>query len=404
MVSKEKTPSKKTLAVLFGGRSVEHEISVITALQAISIIDGEKFTVIPVYIAPDGRWFTGEILLERKTYQRVPQILDECTEVTLLPKPGSSALLIVSSATKGLGTCGEKRQIPIDVFVPIFHGQYGEDGCIQGLFEMADVAYTGCPPTASVMAMNKYLCKLALKSHGIPVLPAIQILRRDALKDLSGAVKEALKFNPLPLFIKPCNLGSSIGVSRVLEEREIAPALAQVFKYDDAAIIEPCVTNLLEINVSVRDTPNGYESSVVEVPISQSGVLSYEEKYLRDGGKKTGDGGASQGMASLTRIIDPPDLDPAIKARVNSLAESIFKLLGCSGDGRFDFMMDGDSGELYFNELNPTPGSLAFYLWAKSTPQVLFPEIITTMVECALIRKGEKDSLDRNIGLKALRS
>jgi D-alanine-D-alanine ligase len=180
---------------------------------------------------------------------------------------------------------------------------------------------------------------------------------------------------------------------------DLAPALAKVFKYDTTALVEPCVSNIMEINVSVREY-KGIEASVVEIPVSQSGVLSYEEKYLRDGGKKSG---PSQGMASLTRVIDPPDLDAAVRDSVIEYAKQSFALLGCSGVARLDFIMDLDSGKVYFNELNAFPGSCSFYLWVRSKPRVLYTQLISDMIETALSTKATMTCLDRNIGLRALK-
>lgn len=380
------------VAILFGGRSVEHEISVISALQLMLAIDPAQYDAVPVYIAPNGGWYTGEALLDRAFYATVPGGLSKVTEVTLLPKPGINGLTKID----GSGT------ISIDVFLPAFHGQYGEDGCIQGLFEMAQVPYTGCNVTASAVTMNKYICKTFLGAHGVPVLPALLISRDDARKDIQATVDSIASspgFDSLPLFVKPCNLGSSIGVSKVTERRDLASALAKVFRYDTHALVEPCVSELMEINVSIREF-DGAIASVVEIPVSQSGVLSYEEKYLRPGGKKSG---SSEGMASLSRIIDPPDLDPEIRDAVIAHARRSFVLLGCSGVSRLDFIYDLAAGKLYFNELNAFPGSCAFYLWAKSHPRVLYTELIDGMIKTALKTHSSFACLDRDIGLRALR-
>jgi D-alanine-D-alanine ligase len=380
------------IAVLFGGRSVEHEISVITGLQLMTAMDPAMYEVIPVDIAPTGAWFTGPELLERSFYRGVPGNLSRLTEVSLLPKPGVNGLTVV----------GTSRVIPVDVFMPIFHGQFGEDGCIQGLCEMAQVPYTGSNVPASAITMNKYLCKMFLEAHEVPVLPALLIERSNAQRNIDDVVSTITKdprFSTFPLFVKPCNLGSSIGVSRVKDALELAGGLAKVFRYDTHAIVEPCVSQLMEINVSVRRS-NGAITSVVEIPVSESGVLSYEEKYLRGGGKKTG---GSQGMASLTRIIDPPDLDPAIRDRVIALGKRSFELLGCSGVARLDFIYDLAAEKLYFNELNALPGSCAFYLWARSSPRVLYSQLIDDMIATALTTYAEISSLDRDIGLRALK-
>ena len=388
------------IAVMFGGRSVEHEISVITALQLMQAVDPAVYDVTPVYIAPNGNWYTGPQLLERSFYSKVPSNLSLLTEVTLLPKPGVGGLVRLSS--KGVASSASQEVTPLDVILPAFHGQYGEDGCIQGLFELADMPYTGSNVVASAITMNKYTCKMYLKQHDVPVLPALLISREEARRDIKGTVDRILrtdKFSSLPLFVKPCNLGSSIGVSRVKVQDELAPALAKVFRYDTHALVEPCVSDIMEINCSVREH-NGIHASVVEIPVSQSGVLSYEEKYLRGGGKKTGQ---SEGMASLTRVIDPQDLDTNVRDQVIELAKRSFALLGCSGVARLDFIVDLATSKLYFNELNAFPGSCSFYLWVRSQPRVLYTQLIHNMIETALAHHATAASLDRNIGLKALK-
>lgn len=387
------------VAVLFGGRSVEHEISVISALQLMLAVDPAKFDLIPVYITPNGSWYIGAALLERSFYAKALENLAQLEEVTLLPKPG------VGGLTR-LGARGLSSVIQVDLFLPAFHGQYGEDGCIQGLFEMAQVPYTGSDLPSSAITMNKYLCKMYLSAHGIPVLPASIVHRHEAQADITQVVSGLLsqdKFKHFPLFIKPCNLGSSIGVSRVNDATELAAALAKVFRYDTQALVEPCVSKIMEINVSVRaqlGIESGIEASVVEIPVSETGTLSYEEKYLRDGGKKSG---RSQGMASLTRVIDPADLDSELRNQVIELAKRSFSLLGCSGVARLDFIVDLATNKLYFNELNAFPGSCAFYLWARSKPRVLYTQLIEDMINAALGRFATNAALDRDIGLRALK-
>ena len=386
------------VAIFFGGRSVEHEISVITALQLMQAIDPEKYEITPVYISPNGSWFTGEQLFERAFYKRVPSALSELQEVSLLPKPNVNGLITLNRD----GKSATGSVIPVDVIIPAFHGQYGEDGCIQGLIEMTDIPYTGSNVVASAVTMNKYVCKVFLQHHDIPALPALLIRREDAQNDIKERCEWITKqegFTSFPLFIKPCNLGSSIGVSRVTDPSQLAPALAKVFRYDTQALVEPCVSEIMEINVSVREH-EGIKASVVEIPVSQSGVLSYEEKYLRGGGKKTGQ---SEGMASLTRVIDPQDLDTNLRDAVIAHAKKAFEVLGCSGVARLDFIVDLATGSLYFNELNAFPGSCSFYLWVRSQPRVLYTTLIENMIDTAMKTRGTVASLDRDIGLKALK-
>jgi D-alanine-D-alanine ligase len=405
---------KKNIAVLFGGRSVEHEISVITALQLINVLDVTQYEPIPVYIAQSGRWYVGDSalrsernrLLEKSFYRGLPGSLREVQEVALIPIAGSKGLTVMNPQRGlfGLGKAVEEI-VPVDVYFLAFHGTFGEDGCIQGMLEMADATYTGCTVLPAALGMNKYKCKKTLEAAGLPVLPAAVVDRTIAQKSLA-AVREQIFATPgleqLPLFVKPCNLGSSIGIGVAKDEASLNGCLVNTFRYDSQAIIEPCVKNILEINVSVVGDEDEVLASVVEMPVSISGVLTYEEKYLRDdGAKKTGDS-ESQGMASLSRIIDPPDMNPAIKQAGIEYAKKAFQVLGCSGVSRIDFIIDADTDQLYFNEINTLPGSLSFYLWMKSQPKLVYTELLNRIIAQAEKRQGTKLSLKRQEGMKAL--
>lgn len=403
---------RKTVAVMFGGRSTEHEISVITALQVLEAMDTVKYNAIPVYIAPSGKWYTGDPLLKREFYRGMPGTLNDVQEVTLLPVPGTGGLTVLankSAKKSGFALFGKKEEsddvIPVDIFFPAFHGSFGEDGCIQGLLELADVTYTGSDLLSSAIAMSKYHCKKFLESHGIPVLPSV-VLSREGMKpggDLSGLREQVLKtegFDKFPLFIKPANLGSSIGIAKATDNASLDSAILQAFKYDHQIIVEPCLDNKLEINVSIMDDVEP-KVSVVEIPVAEAGgELTYEDKYIRAGGKKGGQ--LSQGMAGLSRVIDPTDLDPVIKGNAQEWALKAFKYIGCGGVARIDFMLDLNTNQLYFNEINPLPGSLAFYLWSNSKPSVLFTDLINTMLERAVATKEKKSALVREIALNAL--
>lgn len=389
--------SKKSVAVLFGGRSAEHEISILTALQAISAIDSLLYQVVPVYLAFNGKWYTGPKLFEKEFYRKLPDAFKQVQEVTLLPDPSSKGLVPITPT----GELNVNKVIPIDIYFLAFHGQYGEDGCVQGLLELKDAAYTGCTPFASALAMNKYVCKIYLQGHQIPVLPGYLVKKKQVMQDLDGVCKHILAtphFENFPLFVKPCHLGSSIGISKAEDLNSLKAGIAKALYYDDEAIVEPCLTNFLEINIAVMDG-NPPRASVVEIPMATGHSLTYEDKYLR--GNTKGSGGSS-GMASLSRIIDPKHLDAKIKQEVSDYALKAYQAIGCSGSGRFDFMMDLSSGQIYFNELNPIPGSLAFYLWDQSSPQLLYTDLLNRMLTQAIERKSLQLSLQRNVGFKAL--
>lgn len=382
------------MAVLFGGRSAEHEISIITALQAMQAFDPDKYIVVPVYVSPKGTWYSGNGLLNRSIYKSLDQNRSDIVEVTLLPKPGINALCICK---KGIPT---KEKIPVDVCFLAFHGQQGEDGCIQGLLELAEIPYTGCDVTTSALTMHKHFCKSVLVAHGIPTLPGACIAKNDAIKDLEGVCKKIASTKGLeqfPLFVKPCRLGSSIGISPAHDKESLHGALAKAFQYDDLALVEPLISKPLEINISIKDGET-IDASVVEIPLSgcPMGGLTYEDKYLRGGSKQSG--GGQQGMASLARIIDPQDLPKGIKEEITHHALEAYKVLQCSGIARLDFIIDTKNDKIYFNELNPMPGSFAFYLWSP----MLYTHLIDGMITQARARKASKLSLQSHIGFKAL--
>jgi D-alanine-D-alanine ligase len=388
-----KINGKRNVGVLFGGRSVEHEISVITALQLIKALDTEKYAVVPVYITPEGAWYSGQALLNRDIYRNFNAKALKLKEVTLLPKPGIGGLTELRSG----------RVIPVDVFLPAFHGDFGEDGCIQGLFELAGVVYTGSGVAAAAISMDKYLCKSVLRDHGIPVLPSAIVRKEEIQGDFVSLVRKLARtpgLDDFPFFVKPCHLGSSIGISRARNERELGISLVKVFRHDSVAIVEPLMEEMFEINVSVLKTGDGVvRASVVEVPHSDSGTLSYEEKYMRSGGKK---GGRSEGMAALIRSIDPESLEQSLKDSVINVAIRAYNILGCGGAVRFDFMHDNQTGQLFFNELNPLPGSFAFYLWVESKPRLLYTEELDEIIASAIRRRGIEVGLEKGIGFRAL--
>lgn len=393
---------KLRVAILFGGRSVEHEISVISGIQLIEAIDRERIEPIPVYIAQSGRWYSGDPLLKREFYKNLPSNLSSISEVSLLPCPGTGGLTVLSGSNQFLNLFSKKASIlPVDLYIPVFHGDFGEDGCIQGLFELADVPYVGSDVMASALSMNKYLCKLALKAAGIPVLPCKVVERERTKRELNKVIEEivnAKELGAFPFFVKPAHLGSSIGASRAKDEQSLKEALVNALKHDTHALIEPCITNLMEINVAVKDGDVPI-ASVVEIPVPSVEVLSYEDKYMRSEGKKSG---GSEGMAGLTRVIDPADLDQEMKHKVISYGLKVFSVLGCGGAPRLDFMVNVDTRELFFNEINPIPGSMAFYLWAKSKPTVTYTQLINELIDRALEVRRRRESTSRDLGFKAM--
>lgn len=395
------------VAVLFGGPSTEHEVSIITGLEVVGALDTRRFEAMPVYVARDGAWYAGSTLTDADFYRRLPGSLTEGTRVTLLPDGRARGLSVLDgrrSLRDRLAGRQELETLPVDVFFPAFHGSIGEDGCMQGLFETAGVAYVGSGVAASAIGMNKALCKSLMKTAGIPVLPWARVTREDWQADplaARDAVLASAGLEQFPLFAKPCNLGSSVGISPAGSAEALDTALSRIFRLDSAAIIEPQVTRLTEINVSVM---RGRElrTSVVERPISKTGVLTYEDKYGSGGKGNKVIGPRTGSIADAERRIDPQDIPAATKALARELAERAFRALDCAGVVRVDFILDGRDDQLYFNEINTLPGSMAYYLWEHSSPSLSYTALLTELVEQALEARTVKAGLARDANLKTL--
>jgi len=369
---------------MFGGRSVEHEISVITALQIFQAVNTQNFEIIPIYLAANGKWYTGDSLFKKDFYQRVCESLSEVREVTLLP----------DFSRKGFTELSSQKRIPVDACFLAFHGQFGENGCVQALLELADLPYTGCDFQSSAAAMNKFFSKSIVAANGIATLPSVVVKKKHVVKDYAKEKEKILNRLNYPLFVKPNHLGSSVAIGAAKNDKELSTALAEVFCYDDQALIEPRLKRFLEINVAVMDGASP-RVSAIEIPVGSQEMLSYEDKYIRGGRKVTG--GECSGMAGLSRVIDPVDLHPSIKERVELSAIRSFQLLDCSGMCRFDFLYDTVDDTVYFNEVNPIPGSFAYYLWNRSRPPLLLTELIEKLVDLAKKKKAIQHSLKAHL-------
>ncbi len=386
--------NKLKILVLFGGRSPEHDVSIITGLQTLKALDPERYEPIPLYIAPDGTWLTGNALLERELYIPSKDSLKNLIPVTLDLTPRKTPALIRLSPS----FWQRNKPIEFDVALIAFHGLIGEDGGIQGLFEVANVPYAGMRPLASTVLMDKEATKKMLEGTDVPQLPFWEIKRPAqglllTVKELEGMLKGVV----FPCCLKPAHLGSSIGVAEVNNFQEVSDVLAtSIFRYDDTALLEPFVQNLVEYNVSVRRKSGKVLTSAIERPKRVSDLLDFKTKYQsggKTGGGTKGDGPKmggsksepiSQGMLSLTREINP-DIPPEFENNIRAWAKEIFVRVNGSGAPRLDFLCDGKTGEVWFNEANPTPGSYGYFLWeaAKDKP-TLFTELLDDLIEEAL--------------------
>ncbi len=382
---------KTNVAFFYGCRSVEHEVSIISAVQAMMAINKEKYDVTPVYVTKDGEMYTGEKLFTIEEYQNLPKLLEECKKVFFVRENGK--VLMKQEGEKGFF----KKEIPpveIDVAFPVVHGTNCEDGTIQGYLEFLGLPYVGCDILSSAVGMDKAVFKDVLMKAGLPVLDCIRFTSREYLSDKEGYAKEITKKIGYPLIVKPVNLGSSVGISKVNSPEELDEALTLAISFADKILVERAVTKIREINCSVLGDVNECFASVCEEPFMSDEILSYENKYLSNA-----KGGQSKGMASLGRKI-PADLTKKRSDEIRELSCKIFKAIGACGVVRIDFIIDGETDTVYANEINTIPGSLAFYLWDAT--DLKYPELCDKLIELAFRRQRNRDNLTFTINTNIL--
>lgn len=379
--------NKKKIAVFFGGRSPEHDVSVISGLQALQAIDVARYDAFPVYIAPDGAWYVGDALRKRENYLLQGEALNSVTEVTLDVHGARYGRLI----PKDVPFFGRPEAITFDAALPVFHGLYGEDGNLQGVFELANIPYAGMRTKASAILMDKVTTKYFLQAQDIPTLPFAKI-KRPAQGYLvpEEELQALLKPVGFPCILKPAHLGSSIGVAKVNSAEEAKACLPAIFEFDDAAIAEPFVENLVEYNVSVsRNATGEIITSAIERPKTTEELLDFKQKYMSGGddkggdklgGQKNSDAAVSEGMLSLTRDINP-DIDADMDVKIRELAVRMFDAIDGTGAPRIDFIGNAKTGEIWMNEVNPCPGSLGYFLWEAAQDPILFTDLLSILIE-----------------------
>ena len=372
---------KLRLGVLYGSRSCEHEVSIISALQLIRAIDRSKYDVTPIYITQQGEWFVGDALTDMKLYTDFDPYKAGLKRVTLDLTAGSGALIHHEQGKGLLRGIREEIVARIDCFVPVFHGLHGEDGSVQGLLELANIPYTSTGIVGSAVGMDKIIMKRFFRGMGYPVLDGVDCLRSRWREDADAMLQTIEQALPYPVFVKPACLGSSIGVSRANDRAALREALELAFSYDRRVLVEKGLDRPVEINCSVLGFDGEAETSVLEMPLTESGTLGFEEKYLRGAG-------SAKGMASMGRVLDP-EIGEDVSEQIRSLALSVFHALDCKGVVRIDFMIDRESGDIYITEINTIPGSMAYYLWTKKG--VTYSTLIDRMVDCAIKAQREKD-------------
>ena len=371
---------KKQIGVIFGSRSCEREVAIISAVQLMRHADREKYDIIPVYISEDGNWYTGDKLKEIQTYK--PFHPDQKGIIRVFPdlSSGSGALLTVRKDS-GL-FARERTEIAarIDAYIIVMHGLNGEDGTLQGLMELINVPYTSTGVAGSALGMDKIMMKQFFQGAGLPVLPGLSFTRSGFSRERETVLNKVEKELGFPVFVKPANLGSSIGVSRADDTESLADSLELAFEYDRRVLVEKGLDRPIELNCSVMGYDDVVEASPIEMPLNNDEFLDFKDKYLASGGSK--------GMASLHRVLPAP-IEEELKNEIQEMSRTIFRMLDCKGVVRIDYMFDKHSEKLYITEINTIPGSLAFYLWENAG--IPYSTLIDRMIVFA-----EKAHADKN--------
>ena len=382
---------KIKLGVIFGGESVEHEVSVISAVQAMESIDEERYDIIPIYISKERIWYTGAMLRDMDVYKNFDDLKRYAKEV-VLTKKGDKYYL---QTTKGIF---RKDVTDIDIAFPIVHGNNVEDGSIQGYLESTGIPYVGSHVLGAALGQDKVLMKQVFESNDIPVVPYTWFYDYEYEENCSSIFDKISKLK-YPVVVKPATLGSSVGITYVKTDSDIKDAIKEAIKYDNKIVVEKAVSNLVEVNCSVLGNYKHQDTSALEEVLSDNELLTYADKYIGGSkGKLKGAMNSSKGMASTSRII-PARIDKKVEEKIKDISVRAFKALNLSGVCRIDFLIDGKTNDVYINEPNTIPGSLAFYLWEPVGKG--YKELLSDMINIAIKDYKEKHkktySFDTNI-------
>ena len=368
---KSKAQNRKLrVGVIFGGRSGEHEVSLMSARSVIEALDPEKYDVVMIGITKSGGWLTGDVVAALEA-----GVTNAARPAALLPDPQASALMELELAEAKPTSLSEVTHL--DVVLPILHGPYGEDGSMQGLLELAGIPYVGAGVVGSAVGMDKAIFKAVMVAHGIPVLPWILALSSEWDREpeqVLKAVESALNY---PVFTKPANLGSSVGIRKCADRDELASGLDEAASFDRRIVIEQGIhARELEVSVLGNDQP---EASVVGEIRPRRQFYDYAAKYISDD----------------SELIIPAELEPALKDKVRRLAVRAFQAMDCAGLGRVDFLLNIDDGNLYINEINTIPGFTRISMYPKlwEASGVPYSELLDRLIELALERHKVKSKL-----------
>ena len=379
------------LGVIFGGESVEHEVSIISAIQAMESMDDTKYDIIPIYISKNRTWYTGAMLRDIDVYKDFEDLKRYAKEVVLVRKDDKFYL----QSTKGIF---RKDVTEIDIMFPIVHGNNVEDGSLQGYLESVGIPYVGSHVLGSALGQDKVLMKQVFEANDISVVPYTWFYDYEYSDSANDILKKIEKLG-YPVVVKPATLGSSVGITYVKTSKDIDAAINDAIKYDKKIVIEKAVDNLIEVNCSVLGNYKYQETSVLEEVLSDNELLTYADKYIGGSkGKLKGGMKSSKGMASTSRII-PARVDKKVENEIIDISKRAFRALNLSGVCRIDFLIDSKTNKVFINEPNTIPGSLAFYLWEPAGKG--YKNLLSDMINIAIKEYKEKSkktySFDSNI-------
>lgn len=369
---------KLRIGVLFGGASVEHEISILSAMQAMDHLDPDRYEVLPIYVAKDHRFYQDAVLREIKNYRDLDVLTAKLTPVILYAKGNKAVIRNVS------GLFPKEREV--DLIFPIMHGTYGEDGSVQGYLRMLGIPFVGSNMVGAIIGQDKVIMKQLLQENGLPLVDWFALSQGDDKESIEARCEKI----GYPLIIKPANLGSSVGIQLVKQAADLDDALDEAFRYDEHLVVERCLTQLREYNCAVLGDENHAQVSCVEEVLKADAILSYHDKYEGNG--------KSKGMVSANRII-PASCSPERQEEIETLAQKCFAVLRGFGVARIDFLLDEARDQLYVNEINTIPGSLSFYLFEPKG--MTFAQLLDDLIALAVERQRRQSrmiySYDTNV-------
>ena len=359
------------VGVIFGGESVEHEVSIITAVQAMNFINSQKYEVVPIYIDKKRNWYTGELLREMETYKDLENIGNYAKEVTLTRKDDEFILQKKRGIFKGVVNT-------IDVAFPIVHGKGVEDGSLSGYLETIGIPYVGPSMLGASIGQDKVVQKQVLAAADVPVVNYTWFYDQEYLEDEETILKDIKKLG-YPVIVKPARLGSSVGITVAKNEKEVKDAIDEAIKYDEKIVVEEMVPNLLELDCAVLGSNNKMECSLIGEMMTKNDFLTFEDKYIGNGGKK---GPKNGNKISTSGFKIPADVDKEIEEKIYAEAQKAFRALNLSGVTRFDFLVNQETKEVFVNEPNTIPGCLAFFFFTKKKKK--YPKLLDELINGAI--------------------